>query len=190
MSTVQLDPGPGAAGEPSVGTRTLRQRGERRIATLPRRSVRIRPISAHDGPAYRSILERTTTEDRYCRFFHVVNHFSQTEISRFVEPQADTVAFIAYEGSKPQGVAHLFFLSPTSAELAIVVASDCRRRGIGRALVRRLIAALRRKPCFTVTAYAFMLNRAFTRLALSIGMTPGGTEDGVTTWTLLVAPND
>lgn len=189
LSTVSIDPALQTSVQTALGAHAAHAYRERRVAARPRRSVRIRPVAANDAAAYASILDRTTPEDRYCRFFHVVNTFSRTEISRFVEPQTDTIAFIAEEGSKPLGVAHLFFLSPGSAELAIVVASDCRRRGIGRALVRRLLAAVRRRSCCKVTAYAFLLNRAFGRLAHSVGMTPVATEDGVTTWTLLVAPS-
>src|SRR5450631_4660990 len=122
LSTVDVDPALQTPVQTAIGAQAAHAYHERRIAARPRRSVRIRPIAASDAAAYVSILERTTPEDRYCRFFHVVNHFSRNEISRFVEPQTDTIAFIAEENSQPLGVAHLFFSSPASAELAIVVA--------------------------------------------------------------------
>jgi hypothetical protein len=71
----------------------------------------IRPIASSDSESYRSILLRTTPEDLYCRFFHVVDHIEECDIAPFVEPRVDTIGFIAEDGTKPLGVAHAF-LSP------------------------------------------------------------------------------
>ena len=44
--------------------------------------MNIRAIELTDDNAYLSILERTSEEDRYCRFFHVINHFTKENISK------------------------------------------------------------------------------------------------------------
>jgi len=47
--------------------------------------VLVRSIVPSDEDAYRAILEDTSAEDRYCRFFHLVDHFDPDEAQRFVE---------------------------------------------------------------------------------------------------------
>ena len=105
--------------------------------------MQIRPIKPTDTEHYRSILERTSLEDRYCRFFHAVDHFDPAEISRFVELPPDAVGFIAEENGRALGVVHAFMVERDTAELAIIVAADARRRGVGFALTSRVITALR-----------------------------------------------
>ena len=72
--------------------------------------MHIRPIKPTDTEHYRSILERTSPEDRSCRFFHAVDHFDQAEIRRFVELPPDAVGFIAEENGRALGVVHAFMV--------------------------------------------------------------------------------
>jgi GNAT superfamily N-acetyltransferase len=147
--------------------------------------ITIRPVGVTDADAYRDVLDRTSEEDRYCRFFHVVNHFDLSEIKRFVEPRSDTVGFIAEDGSTALGVAHAFFTADTSAEIAIVVAADARCRGVGRALLERLIDVLIERGHSDVRAFSLSGNNAFGHLARAVGMTPvGSAGDMMTTWAL------
>jgi GNAT superfamily N-acetyltransferase len=145
-------------------------------------SVRLRAIAPTDGDSYRSILRRTTEEDRYCRFFHIVNHFDPEFIERYVGDQADVVGVIAEDEGRPLGVAHAFFFDERRAELAIVVARDSRRQGIGRALLEHLTAAIEARGCDELIAYSLGENVAFSRLARSVAMRPVATEAGVVTW--------
>ncbi len=146
--------------------------------------LHIRSIRAADESLYRSILDRTSEEDRYCRFFHVVNRFDPAEIRRFVEPAADLVGFIAIEGDESLGAAHACFLADGSAELAIIVARDARHHGIAHALVLRVIDAVAERGCRRLIAYALAENYAMTALAFSLGMSADGIDADVTQWTL------
>jgi hypothetical protein len=145
----------------------------------------IRPIVPTDSDSYRSILARTTAEDLYCRFFHVVDSAELSNVTPFVEPRLDTIGFIAEDGTKALGAAHAFF-SPNlaEAEIAIVVARDARRCDVGHALLRRLIDELRTRQCRVVSAYSLSGNSAFSHLARSVGMRPIGPPSDVMTWTL------
>jgi len=69
-------------------------------------AISVRPIRPSDEAAYRNILERTTDEDRYCRFFHVVDHFDPAELHRYVEERSDTIGFIALDDGVPLGSVH------------------------------------------------------------------------------------
>lgn len=144
----------------------------------------VRPIRPSDEAAYRSILERTTDEDRYCRFFHVVDHFDPAELHRYVEDRSDTIGFIAEEDGIALGSAHAVALDERSAELAIVVAHDARRRGVGLALVRALVAEMRRRGSQGLYAISLSSNSAFAKLAEAAGFAHESTEGGTLTWRL------
>ncbi len=148
--------------------------------------MNIRSITASDARVYQDILERTSEEDRYCRFLHVVNHFNLRDVARFVEPRPDTVGFIAIDphSRRGLGVVHAFFLPDDAAELAIVVAQDARRRGVGLALLDRLIAELHRRGCRKLMACAFAHNSGFAHLAKTIGMQPDGSLDETKVWSM------
>jgi hypothetical protein len=146
---------------------------------------RIRPIAPTDSDSYRNILERTTAEDLYCRFFHVVDQDELSDVRPFVETRSDTIGFIAEDGSVPLGVAHAFLSSNRAqAEIAIVVARDARRCDVGHALLERLFDELRARECRVVSAYSLSSNCAFSHLARSVGMRPSGPPSDVMTWTL------
>jgi len=150
----------------------------------------VRPISPSDEAAYRTILERTSSEDRYCRFFHVVDHFDLEEVHRFVEDRADTIGMIAEEDGEPLGAAHAVLLEGGSAELAIVVSGEARRRGVGNALLTALIARLRAEGYTEIVACALRDNSAFTGLAKRHGFVVKQAEGAAVRWVLPLAPRE
>jgi GNAT superfamily N-acetyltransferase len=147
-------------------------------------TVRIRAIVPSDADNYRSILLRTSAEDRYCRFFHVVDHFDDAAVDSYVKASPDTIGLIAEKDGQALGVAHAFFIDEGCAETAFVVANDARHLGVGRLLFERLIAALQQRRCTSVIAYALAQNGAFSNLARSVRMQPGSSDGGIVTWTL------
>jgi GNAT superfamily N-acetyltransferase len=146
-------------------------------------AVSVRAIVPGDGH-YRDILQRTSAEDRCCRFFHVVDHFDDDAIDRYVKARPDVIGLIAEQHGRPLGVAHAFFIDEDRAEIAMVVANDARHLGVGRLLFDRLIAALQHRRCTSVIAYALAQNGAFSNLARSVGTQPGSSDGGIVTWTL------
>ena len=144
----------------------------------------VRPIQPSDEAAYRSILDRTTDEDRYCRFFHVVDHFDPAEVHRYVEDRDDTIGMIAEEDGVPLGSAHAVWLDDGDAELAIVVAHDARRRGVGLALVRALVAEVRRRGMRRLFAVSLGTNTAFAKLATATGFVHESSDSGTLVWRL------
>jgi GNAT superfamily N-acetyltransferase len=137
-------------------------------------AVRVRAIVPSDADNYRDILQRTSAEDRYCRFFHTVDHFGGA-VERYVEARTDTIGLIAEKHGRPLGVAHAFFINEGCAEIAIVVARDARYLGVGRRLFDRLIAALQQRECTSIIAYALTQNGAVSNLARSVGMRPSSS---------------
>lgn len=146
--------------------------------------MEIRRIEARDGDAYRSILEDTSEEDRYCRFFHAVDHFDPAFIEESVE-RTDAIGFIAFDGEEPLGTVHAIPIDEHTAELAIIVARRGRRRGLARSLMFRAIAEARAHGYGELIGYAMRLNVPFAALARSMGMKPDPASDGTTvTWIL------
>jgi GNAT superfamily N-acetyltransferase len=144
-------------------------------------------MTAADEAAYRSILTRTSEEDRYFRFFRAVDARTGSDIHAAVEEAYDTVGFIAEAGAMPLGAAHAALLGDRSAELAIVVAQDARGRGVGRALLAALIAHLRASGCERFIAHSLHDNSAFSRLASSIGLRVDHVEGADIRWSLDVS---
>jgi acetyltransferase len=146
--------------------------------------MQVRSIRPSDDDNYCSVLARTSDADRYCRFFHFVDHFDAQHVRRFVEPQPDVVGFIAVEDERPLGVAHAFLLPDGAAELAIVVAADARRRGVGAALLEHVVRAAHARGWRRLVAYALHDNGAFKGLATAAGMRRIESKGNVVTWEL------
>jgi GNAT superfamily N-acetyltransferase len=144
----------------------------------------VRPIGPSDEAAYLAILETTSAEDRYCRFFHAVDHFDPNEVRHFVEARSDMIGVIAFEGTQPLGAAHAALLDERTAELAIVVARGQRGHGVGAALLDELIAELKRRRYERVIACALRENSPFGALAKHAGFAIDESDGGTVRWVL------
>ena len=144
----------------------------------------VRPIAPTDEDAYRAILEATSAEDRYCRFFHLVDHFDSEEVHRFVETRDDTIGVIAFDGALPLGAAHAVLLDDESAELAIVVAQGTRHVGVGTALLDALIARVKERGLKRLVACALRENHPFVHLARRAGFHVDEAEGATQHWVL------
>ena len=147
----------------------------------------VRPIAPTDEGAYRAILESTTAEDRYCRFFHLVDHFDAEEVHRFVEDRDDTIGVIAFHGTEPLGAAHAVLLDAESAELAIVVARGTRHVGVGTALLDALIARAKARGLRRLVACALRENHPFEHLARHAGFVVDQADGAAWHWVLDLA---
>jgi acetyltransferase len=150
----------------------------------------VRSIVPSDEDAYLAILEDTSKEDRYCRFFHLVDHFDPDEVHRFVETRSDMLGMIAFDGETPLGTAHAALIDDASAELAIVVARAARRRGVGTALVAALIVRLRELGFRRLIACALRENRPLENLAKHFGFRVELAEGPAFRWVLELTPID
>jgi GNAT superfamily N-acetyltransferase len=152
--------------------------------------ILVRPIAPSDEAAYRAILEATSAEDRYCRFFHAVDHFDPDEVHRFVETRADMIGVIAHDGTIPLGAAHAALLDAETAELAIVVARDARHHGVGTALLDALIAGLQARGYRRLIAFALRENHPLTTLVKHAGFAVERADGNALRWVLPLAPGE
>jgi len=144
----------------------------------------VRSITPSDEEAYRAILETTTAEDRYCRFFHLVDHFDPKEVQRFVEDREDTIGVIAFDGTTPLGAAHAVLLDEETGEIAIVVARGTRHVGVGTALLDALIARAKERGLRRLVACALRENSPFVHLARHAGFRVDEVDGATQHWVL------
>jgi GNAT superfamily N-acetyltransferase len=147
----------------------------------------LRLIRPEDKRLMLEAWERLSPESRYRRFFSAKSALSRVELRYLTE--LDNVDHLAIGASCHRdgvevaiGVARFIRLAtrPDAADAAVTVVDDAQRRGLGRVLLTRLIAAARERgvECFVCDVLAD--NDAMRRLLHSLS--PGATErpDGMT----------
>jgi GNAT superfamily N-acetyltransferase len=122
-------------------------------------SILIRPIRADDKRMLEDGLRHLSDESVQRRFLTLKRGFSRTELRYLTEVNGrDHVALVAEYPGAP--VRHLIAVArfvrlaedPTAAEVAIVVADDWQRRGVGSLLAEQLAAEARRAGIARFTA--------------------------------------
>ena len=128
------------------------------------RPFRIRAWRPTDRPHQDMFLRHLTREDIRMRF-GMTRIFAEDLFPDFTATRQGT-AFAAWDESNAiLGVANLMRLDDTSAELAVIVRSDHKRHGLGRALIGHSLrgAALRGLAC--VVGYVLTENTPMLTLA-------------------------
>jgi acetyltransferase len=114
------------------------------------RILRVRPIRPEDAVAERAFVAGLSDESRYRRFMHHLHDLTPQMLARFTQVDYDReLALIALQGRRPEKIVAVarYVANPDaeSAEFAIVVADALHGHGLGRALMRLLIACARRR---------------------------------------------
>jgi RimJ/RimL family protein N-acetyltransferase len=101
----------------------------------------LRAIRPTDADALRAFHARLSPESVYLRYFSPHPELSDDDVRRFTCVNGtDRLAVVAFDGSRLVGVARADRLGVTDrAEVAVVVADDLQRQGVGTALLERLV---------------------------------------------------
>ena len=150
------------------------------------RQILLRPMRPEDLTQHRAFLARTTPEDRRTRFFAAVRQFPDAELAQVTQIDYEReMAFIA-TAPDPAGTAEIlgvvracFDSDNTEAEFAILVRSDLKRQGLGRALLRKLIAYCRARGAQRLIGEVLGDNTAMLSLAESLGFQRTAENAGV-----------
>ena len=142
-------------------------------------TILIRPIRPEDEPQHRSFIEALEPEDLRLRFFSVRRELPRSELARLAQiDYAREMAFIAVR-SLPDGTCHTLgvvraVIDPDNidAEFAVIVRSDLKARGLGRILMRKMIAFLSGRGTQRMVGYVLRENESMRKLALSLGFEP------------------
>jgi acetyltransferase len=138
--------------------------------------ILLRPIRPEDEPQHRELLDRVTPDDIRFRFFIAKREFNHAELASFTQIDYDReMAFIATapdENGTPHtlGVARATAAPENAgAEFAVLVRSDLKGRGLGRALLEKLIRYCRSRGTQELTGDVLSGNVGMLHLAARLG---------------------
>jgi acetyltransferase len=160
-------------------------------------AVLLRPIRPEDEPAHLELFRRLQPEDIRFRFFGGVRRMPHGALARYTQIDYDReMAFIATTGSHPAagetlGVVRVVEdLEERRAEFAIVVRSDEKSRGLGQALMEKVIRYCEGRGTLLLVGQVMTDNRAMLGLASKLGFSSHPVPDEPVTEVRLPLPRD
>jgi RimJ/RimL family protein N-acetyltransferase len=119
----------------------------------------------------RAFVRRTSRESLRLRFGQAADFADDHTLKRFfdIKGGGGEMIWILEEGGDICAIAHLVRPSSAQAEIALIVRTDCARRGIGEMLLRTTLARAARRNLGTLSALVLHENTAMLRLARKVG---------------------
>jgi acetyltransferase len=147
---------------------------EETLALPSGRRVVLRPIRPEDEPAHRRFFERLDPDDVYFRFFSMMREMPHSQLARFTQIDYEReMAFIAYvPGAEDETLGVVRAIADPDnreAQFAIVVRSDWKGLGLGRALLDKLIRYCRGRGTGELVGQVLAGNRPMRTLAQDAG---------------------
>ncbi len=148
--------------------------------------VLLRPIRPEDEAQHLRFLQAIDSADMRMRIFSSRREITPAELSHLASIDYDLeMAFIATT-SDPVGYTETIGVVRTIsdagyllAEMAILVRSDLKSKGLGRLLLNKMIRYCRRRRIKELTASALQGNSRMLALATSVGFAAMSTSAGV-----------
>ncbi len=173
------------AGAERLAIRPYPKELEERVRLSDGRQITLRPIRPEDEPAHHTFISRLSPEDIRFRFFGLLREIPHSQMARFTQVDYDReMAFIATapdEQGKPETLGVVRAIADPNnqrAEFAIVVRSDLQRQGLGKHLMRKMVAYVRARGTGELFMQTLRDNTAMQRLAKSFGFeTRPGDDD-------------
>jgi len=135
----------------------------------------LRPIRPEDEPNHKKFLDELDPRDIRFRFFGSIRKFAHSQLARLTQIDYDReMAFIAVEphGTNPHTIGVVRIVcdpNNVEAEFAIIVHSGMKRRGLGRALMKKMIDYSRGRGTRWLVGEVLAGNRSMLNLAGSLG---------------------
>ena len=146
-------------------------------------TIGIRPARRDDLDAVREMHEKLSPDSLYMRFFSLSPRAADWEASRLCrEPAPDHAALLALLDGELIGCGSYECDDPpsTSAEVAMAVADDMHRRGVGTLLLEHLVSLARGRGLHAFTAETLSENAPMLRVFAEAGLQAHRTlADGV-----------
>ena len=145
----------------------------------------LRPLRPDDAPRLREGFKRLAPEDVRMRFFAHMQEMSPALAARLTQLDYNReMALAAFpaagEDRAGLGVARLAADPDNqSAEFAIALRADAKGRGLGRALMERIIAVAEKRGIGEIWGDVLAGNRPMLALCEKLGFERGRTEDGI-----------
>jgi acetyltransferase len=149
-------------------------------------TVLLRPIRPEDRAKHEAFIARNTPTDMHARFFRMVRELPASELARFTQIDYEReMAFIAV-GRDDAGLEETLGVARahadadnTEAEFAIIVRSDLKGKGLGAALLTKLIDYCRSRGTSRLVGEVFADNERMLRLSRDCGFHIVGRHDAV-----------
>ncbi|RBY90566.1 GNAT family N-acetyltransferase [Blastococcus sp. TF02A-26] len=154
-------------------------------------TVHLRPICPDDAEGLTGLMERSSDQTRYYRFFGPMKRLSEKDLRRFTHVDHDNrVAFVLLLGDQLIGVGRYDRYPGTDdAEVAFLIEDAHQGRGLGSVLLEHLAAAALERGIKQFVAEVLAQNNRMVRVFLDAGYTPTRTyEEGVVHLSFPIAP--
>lgn len=138
--------------------------------------VLVRPVLPTDVGAIADLVAGLSERSAYHRFHTPLRALSSAQLAGLVDidhrERETLLALVPRRKGRLRlvGIGQYVATGPTTVEAALLVADDWQRRGIGRALAERVIAAARDAGYDAAQASVLAENRAALALARSLGL--------------------
>jgi acyl-CoA synthetase (NDP forming)/RimJ/RimL family protein N-acetyltransferase len=156
-------------------------------------TVHLRPITPEDADGLVGLMERSSDETLYLRFFGPMRRLSDKDLYRFTHVDHDSrVAFVVVLGDRLVGVGRYDRYPGTDdAEVAFLIEDAHQRRGLGSVLLEHLAAAARERGISRFVAEVLIQNGRMVRVFLDAGYSAKRSyEDGVVHLAFPIAPTE
>ncbi|TKJ28887.1 CoA-binding protein [Blastococcus sp. CCUG 61487] len=145
-------------------------------------TVHLRPIRPDDAEGLTGLMERSSDQTRYYRFFGPMKRLSDKDLHRFTHVDHDNrVAFVVLLGDQVIGVGRYDRYPGTDdAEVAFLIEDAHQRRGLGSVLLEHLAAAGRERGIKRFVAEVLAQNSSMVRVFRDAGYKSARSyEDGI-----------
>jgi GNAT superfamily N-acetyltransferase len=145
------------------------------------RAVEIRALRPTDRAGLLAVLDCSSAESRYRRFFAPKRCLTGNEIAHFLDVDFVThVALVAVEDGPGAiiGGGRYIVIEPGQAEVAFFVADHCQGQGIGAALMRHLVTIAHEAGLKEMTADILADNTSMMKVFQKSGLPLRTTRDG------------
>src|SRR5271156_2924569 len=125
-----------------------------------------RSLGESDWDMIRGFVRNTERNDLRLRFGGAIDFRDEASLRRHfgVDPKSGKIGWMLDERSSIAGISHRVLISPFEAEIALIVRSDLKRKGIGNRMLNCLIRRSGEEHLQTVSAWVLYENRAMLRL--------------------------
>ena len=133
-----------------------------------------RPLIEPEWDLVRAFVRRMKHEDLRLRFGQPLDFADDATLRRAfdLKGQSGEIAWMFDDTATIAAIGHCMKVSPSEAELGLIVRSDLQRLGIGEFLLRQMLARSVRQGLETVSAFVLRENRAALRLVAKAGFVP------------------
>jgi len=143
----------------------------------PGELVVTRSLSESDWDMIRAFVRNIEQNDLRLRFGGAFDSHDEDSLRRRfgVNPNSGEIAWLLDERSSIAGISHRVVVSQFEAEIALIVRSDLKRRGIGTRMLNSLIRRSTEERLQTLSAFILYENRAMLNLARKAGFVARAT---------------